>query len=30
MIIPLNSEWEKFIRRIIEREEELGIKWVRL
>ena len=25
-----STEWEKFIRRIIEREEELGIKWVRL
>lgn len=25
-----STEWEKFNRRIIEREEELGIKWVRL
>lgn len=25
-----NAEWEKFNRRIIESEEELGIKWVRL
>ena len=24
------TEWKKFNRRIIEREEELGIKWVRL
>ena len=25
-----STEWENFNRRIIEREEELGIKWVRL
>ena len=25
-----STEWERFNRRIIEREEELGIKWVRI